>query len=60
MTKTQEWIMYFAFAILIVMAAYRAECVFCVVPTCFTSAECGPDCDCYVPPGETEGFCHGR
>jgi hypothetical protein len=59
MTKKQEWIIYFLFSVVIMLAAYRAECVFCPVPRCNSSAECGPDCDCYVPPGENLGFCYG-
>jgi hypothetical protein len=60
MSKKQEWIIYFLFTVLIVLTAYHAECAFCVVPTCNTSAECGMGCDCYVPPGENIGFCYAQ
>ena len=54
----REWIVLFLFALLICFATYRAECAFCVVPMCFTDAECGVGCNCYTPPGELEGFCY--
>ena len=56
----KAWITMFLIALVIVLSAARAECVFCVVPVCWGVNDCGAGCSCYIPAGETEGFCYAR